>query len=179
MLNKPAGYVSATEDGREQTVLELVPEALRKGLFPVGRLDKDSVGLLLVCDDGELSHRLLSPSSHVDKRYLIRTDEELTADDAKRFASGMILEDGTKLRSAELAISDDDACNAVVTIHEGKFHQIKRMVACCDKKVVYLKRLSMGSLDLDDGLGEGEYRELTDKEIEDLRSAAGIKGDNA
>ncbi len=179
MLNKPAGYVSATEGETEKTVLELFPEKLRKNLFPVGRLDKDSVGLLLVCDDGELSHRLLSPSSHVDKVYLIRTDEPLTEEDAAHFAEGMTLEDGTVLQSAILSISDDDPALATVTIREGKYHQIKRMVACCGKKVIYLKRLSMGSLTLDPGLAEGGYRELTREEIASLTVAGITEKDNA
>ena len=165
MLNKPAGLVSATEDNREKTVLDLFPDSLRKGLFPVGRLDKDSVGLLIVCDDGDAAHRLLSPSHHVDKKYLIRTDEPMCDEDAKKFASGMTLEDGTMLQSALLEISGEDACEAFVTIREGKYHQIKRMVKCCGKNVVYLKRLSMGPLNLDATLAEGEYRELSDEEI--------------
>ena len=165
MLNKPPGIVSATEDTREKTVLDLFPERLRKGLFPVGRLDKDSVGLLIICDDGETAHRLLSPSHHVDKKYMIKTDEPLSDEDVKVFASGMTLEDGTVLQSALLEISDEDSCEAFVTIHEGKYHQIKRMIQRCGKNVVYLKRLSMGALQLDPALAEGEYRELSDEEI--------------
>ena len=169
MLNKPEGVVSATEDTSEKTVLDLFPENLRKGLFPVGRLDKDSVGLLIVCDDGELSHRLLSPSSHVDKRYLIHTDEALTDDDVRAFDEGMELGDGTKLQSALLEIDDADPKKAFVTIREGKYHQIKRMVASRGNKVTYLKRLSMGQLVLDEALAEGEYRELTADEISILK----------
>ena len=169
MLNKPPGIVSATEDTREKTVLDLFPEKLRKRLFPVGRLDKDSVGLLIICDDGETAHRLLSPSHHVDKKYMIKTDEPLSGEDVKVFASGMTLEDGTVLQSALLEISDEDSCEAFVTIHEGKYHQIKRMIQCCGKNVVYLKRLSMGALHLDPGLSEGEYRELSDEEINMLK----------
>ena len=165
MLNKPPGIVSATEDTREKTVMDLFPEKLRKRLFPVGRLDKDSVGLLIICDDGETAHRLLSPSHHVDKKYMIKTDEPLSDEDVKLFASGMTLEDGTVLQSALLEISDEDSCEAFVTIHEGKYHQIKRMIQRCGKNVVYLKRLSMGALQLDPALAEGEYRELSDEEI--------------
>ena len=172
MMNKPAGVISATEDEREKTVLDMFPDNIRKDLFPVGRLDKDSVGLLLVCDDGELSHRLLSPSSHVDKKYLIHTDEPLCGDDVRAFREGMTLDDGTKLQSALLEISDDDHCKAYVTIHEGKFHQIKRMISACGKKVTYLKRISMGSLVLDPALDEGKYRELTDEETEALIACA-------
>ena len=170
MLNKPAGIISATEDRTETTVLDLFPAHLRKRLFPVGRLDKDSTGLLLVCDDGELSHRLLSPSSHVDKQYLIRTDGPLTSEDVRHFKEGMVLRDGTVLQSALLEISENDPCSALVTIHEGKYHQIKRMTASLGRKVVFLKRLSMGPLKLDPALKEGEYRELTDKEIDSLLS---------
>ena len=168
MLNKPAGLVSATEDFREKTVLDMFPENIRKGLFPVGRLDKDSVGLLLVCDDGELSHRLLSPASHVDKKYLIHTDEPLGEDDVRAFSEGMTLDDGIKLQSAKLDISEEDPRTAFVTIHEGKFHQIKRMISERGKNVTYLKRISMGSLILDPDLCEGEYRELTDDETRAL-----------
>lgn len=169
MLNKPPGIVSATEDTREKTVMDLFPEKLRKRLFPVGRLDKDSVGLLIICDDGETAHRLLSPSHHVDKKYMIKTDEPLSDEDVKVFASGMTLEDGTVLQSALLEISDEDSCEAFVTIHEGKYHQIKRMIQRCGKNVVYLKRLSMGALQLDPALAEGVYRELSDEEINMLK----------
>lgn len=164
MLNKPAGYVSATEDCREMTVLDLFPEKIRNGLFPVGRLDKDSVGLLLITDDGELAHRLMSPKHHVDKRYLIKTDDPMTEDDVLAFEEGIVLSDGTRFRSAGLTISEDDPARAVVTISEGKFHQIKRMVESRGNKVTYLKRLSVGALKLDPELKEGMYRELTDEE---------------
>lgn len=170
MLNKPAGYVSATEDLREKTVLDLFPEKIRKGLFPAGRLDKDSVGLLLLTDDGELAHRLMSPKHHVDKRYLIRTDAPLTDDDVRAFAEGIVLSDGTRFKSAGLDISEDDPSKAEVTISEGKFHQIKRMVESRCNKVRYLKRLSVGPLMLDPKLEEGMYRELTDEETRLLRT---------
>ena len=166
MLNKPAGYVSATEDDREKTVLEMFPEKERKGLFPVGRLDKDSVGLLIVTDDGELAHRLTSPKKHVDKRYLIRTDAPLSEDDSAAFSKGMVLSDGTKLKKASLEIGKEDPTEAVVTISEGKYHQVKRMTENRGKKVLYLKRLSVGNLKLDPELEEGKYRELTDEEID-------------
>ena len=175
MLNKPAGFVSATEDGNERTVVELFPEELRKGLFPVGRLDKDSTGLLIICDDGELAHRLLAPSSHVDKKYVIRTNEPLVEKDADMFREGIILEDGTKLKSADLDISKEDPHEAIVIIREGKYHQVKRMVASCGKKVISLKRISMGTLVLDPGLSEGQYRELTEEEILKLKIAGGIR----
>lgn len=160
MLNKPAGVVSATEDPVERTVIDLFPPELRKGLFPVGRLDKDSVGLLIITDDGEFAHRFTSPSGHVDKRYLIRTDQPLCVEDAKKFSEGITLADGTTLKSAKLEISENDPCQAEVTISEGKYHQIKRMVASCGKTVTYLKRLSMGDITLDPDLEEGEFKEL-------------------
>ncbi|MBE5849273.1 MAG: rRNA pseudouridine synthase [Lachnospiraceae bacterium] len=160
MLNKPAGVVSATEDPVERTVIDLFPPELRKGLFPVGRLDKDSVGLLIITDDGEFSHRFTSPSGHVDKRYLIRTDQPLCLEDAKKFSEGITLADGTTLKSAKLEISENDPCQAEVTISEGKYHQIKRMIASCGKTVTYLKRLSMGDITLDPNLEEGEFKEL-------------------
>ncbi len=169
MLNKPAGCVSATTDKKERTVLDLFPEDLQKGLFVVGRLDKDSVGLLIICDDGELAHALTSPASHVDKKYCIRTDEPLDEEDVTAFASGIPLSDGTRLKSAQLDISEDDKCRAFVTISEGKYHQIKRMIASRGKKVVYLKRLSIGDLVLDQELDEGSFRELTDEEVGILR----------
>ena len=168
MLNKPAGYVSATKDPGERTVIDLFPENERKGLFPVGRLDKDSVGLLIITDDGELSHRLMSPKNHIDKRYFIRTDEPLSEDDKTAFEEGITLSDGTKFKSAVLEISKDDPREAVVTISEGKYHQVKRMTQSCGKKVLYLKRLSVGPLMLDPDLGEGMYRELTEEEIAKL-----------
>ncbi len=168
MLNKPAGILTATEDRKQPTVLDLFPENLRKNLAPVGRLDKDTVGLLLITDDGALAHRLLAPKSHVDKVYLAGTDLPVTDEDVKRFAGGMTLADGTQLMPAGLEILSPDRSR--VTIHEGKFHQIKRMFETCGKKVVYLKRLSMGTLTLDPTLPEGEWRELTKEEVRMLRS---------
>ncbi len=172
MLNKPAGILSATEDKRQQTVLDLFPKELRKGLSPVGRLDKDTVGLLLITDDGKLSHELLSPVKHVDKVYLLRTDKEINPGDAACFAEGMSLSDGTELKPAELQIDREDPTRALITIREGKYHQIKRMFMARGKEVVYLKRLSMGTLTLDPSLKEGEWRELTEEEISRLRTGA-------
>lgn len=165
MLNKPAGILSATEDARQQTVLDLFPKELRKDLSPVGRLDKDTVGLLLITDDGQLAHRLLSPARHVDKVYLVRTDKEIGPEDATCFAEGMCLSDGTVLKPADLEIDREDPLQARITIREGKYHQIKRMFAARGKEVVYLKRLSMGTLSLDPSLEEGCWRELTEEEI--------------
>ena len=168
MLNKPAGVITATEDKHDKTVLDLFPEELRRGLIPAGRLDKDTVGLLLITDDGELVHRLLSPAHHVDKRYLLHTDIAMDKTDIEAFRAGLTLQDGTELKEALLEISEADPCKAVITIREGKYHQIKRMLASRGKQVIYLKRLSMGPLTLDPALNEGEYRELTETEISSL-----------
>ena len=172
MLHKPAGVLSATEDGRGETVLDLLaPEYRRIGLFPVGRLDKDTEGLLLLTDDGALAHDLLAPKKHVDKAYFVRTDGALGDDDCAAFAAGMTLGDGLRCLPAKLEILKSGAqSEALVTIREGKFHQIKRMLAARGKPVVYLKRLSMGPLTLDEALRKGEYRLLTAEEIGLLRS---------
>lgn len=165
MLNKPEGVLSATEDSRQRTVLDLLPPELRRrGLFPVGRLDKDSEGLLLLTNDGGLAHRLLSPKKHVEKVYYIRTDRPLTEEDRTAFASGITLADGTACLPAglELLGRGDEA---LVTLHEGKFHQIKRMIASRGAAVCRLKRLSMGTLVLDETLEKGEYRLLTPEEV--------------
>ena len=171
MLHKPAGILSATEDSRQPTVLDLLPQPWRKkGLAPVGRLDKDTEGLLLLTDDGELAHRLLSPKYHVDKVYFARVSGILTPDDVKAFAAGITLEDGLHCLPAGLEILTEDTC--LVTLREGKFHQVKRMLAHCGKQVTYLKRLSMGPLCLDDSLLPGQYRKLTEQEIRALRGEA-------
>ncbi len=171
MLHKPAGVLSATEDGRGRTVLELLaPEHRKRGLFPVGRLDKDTEGLLLLTDDGALAHDLLSPKKHVDKRYFVRVDGALTQADCDAFAAGMTLADGLRCLPAGLEIlSSDVQSEAIVTLREGKFHQIKRMLAACGKPVVYLKRLSMGPLSLDPSLAPGAWRELTADEEKMLK----------
>ena len=140
MLNKPAGYLSATEDGRGKTVLDLLPPELQKqGLFPVGRLDKDTEGLLLLTNDGALAHALLAPGRHVDKVYYTKVDGELEEDDVAAFAEGITLGDGTVCLPAGLDLISER--EALVTLREGKYHQIKRMVASQYKQVVYLKRL--------------------------------------
>lgn len=165
MLNKPAGVLSATEDARQETVLDLLPPELRRrGLFPVGRLDKDSEGLLLLTNDGDLAHRLLSPKCHVDKVYYIRTDAPLTEEDRAAFAGGVLLADGTECLPAGLELLGDGR-EALVTLHEGKFHQIKRMIASRGAAVCRLKRLSMGTLVLDEGLRPGGFRLLTEEEV--------------
>ena len=165
MMNKPAGVLSATEDVRQETVLDLLPPELRRqGLFPVGRLDKDSEGLLMLTNDGELAHRLLSPRHHVDKVYYIRTDAPLTEEDRAAFAGGILLADGTECLPAGLELLGDGR-EALVTLHEGKFHQIKRMTASRSAAVCRLKRLSMGTLVLDQTLRPGEFRPLTAEEV--------------
>ena len=165
MLHKPAGVLSATEDKRQKTVLDLLPEELRRlGLFPVGRLDKDTEGLLLLTDDGDTAHRLLSPKKHVDKVYYARLDRPLGAADREALAAGIVLADGQRCLPAGLEILGDGR-EALVTLHEGKFHQIKRMIASRGAQVCYLKRLSMGPLHLDKGLARGEYRFLTGEEV--------------
>ena len=171
MLHKPAGVLSATEDGRGETVLDLLaPEYRKIGLFPVGRLDKDTEGLLLLTNDGALAHDLLAPKKHVDKVYFVRTGGALDDADCAAFAAGLTLGDGLACLPARLQIlSSGTQSEALVTIHEGKFHQIKRMLASRGKPVVYLKRLAMGPLTLDETLPEGEYRLLTAQEIAALR----------
>lgn len=171
MLNKPAGYLSATEDGRGATVLELLPQELqRQGLFPVGRLDKDTEGLLLLTNEGGLAHDLLSPRHHVDKVYYTRVAGQLTEEDCRAFEAGMTLADGLVCQSAGLKIlKAGDESEAHVTLREGKFHQVKRMLADRGKPVLYLERIKMGNLTLDPALLRGEYRFLTEDEIEDLR----------
>lgn len=172
MLNKPAGYLSATEDGRGETVLDLLPRELqRQGLFPVGRLDKDTEGLLLLTNEGVLAHALLSPKRHVDKVYYARTAGRLTEEDRRAFAAGMCLEDGLQCLPAGLEIvSAGEESEAHVTLREGKFHQVKRMLAARGKPVTYLERVKMGNLSLDPGLPRGAFRFLTEEEVAGLRA---------
>ena len=171
MLNKPAGVVSATEDKRDRTVLDLVKDARRKDLFPVGRLDKDTEGLLLLTNDGKLAHRLLSPKHHVAKVYYARVLGVMTEADVQRFKEGFAVDDELTALPAELeilSVCEGDTCEIRLKIFEGKFHQVKRMVQAAGKEVLYLKRLSMGPLVLDAALAPGEYRSLTEKEQEAL-----------
>ena len=173
MLHKPAGVLSATEDSRQQTVLDLLPPELRRrGLSPVGRLDKDTEGLLLLTNHGELTHRLLSPRYHVDKVYYARVEGVLTAADTAAFAGGMVLADGLECLPAGLELLSPQ--EALVTLREGKFHQVKRMLAACGKPVTYLKRLSMGPLRLDEALAPGAFRPLSDREIHTLLDICGL-----
>lgn len=170
MLNKPAGVVSATEDSRDRTVLELIKDCSRKDLFPVGRLDKDTEGLLLLTNDGALAHRLLSPKHHVAKIYYAKVDGVMTEDDVRLFAEGLHVDDSLNALPARLKILDTgkDTSEIELEIYEGKFHQVKRMVHAVGKEVTFLKRLSMGSLKLDKNLKPGEYRPLTASEVEGL-----------
>lgn len=171
MLNKPAGVVSASRDKFASTVVDLIEEGMRKDLFPVGRLDKDTEGLLIITNDGDLAHRLLSPKKHVNKLYFARVQGRVTEADIKRFQEGINLDEDFTTLPAELeVISSGEESEVLVTISEGKFHQIKRMFEAVDKEVLYLKRLQMGTLALDESLNPGEYRKLTDEEIQLLQN---------
>ncbi|HJB81816.1 MAG TPA: rRNA pseudouridine synthase [Candidatus Mediterraneibacter intestinavium] len=169
MLNKPAGVVSATFDRKDRTVLDLIGERQRKDLFPVGRLDKDTEGLLLITNDGELAHRLLSPKKHVDKVYYVKVQGQLTSEDEERLAEGIDIGEAKPVLPAGLSIlKSGEISEAEITIQEGKFHQVKRMFHALGKEVLYLKRLRMGTLVLDEELRPGQYRRLTEAEKERL-----------
>ena len=170
MLHKPQGVVSAARDARDKTVLELVPpEYRRKELFPAGRLDKDTEGLLLLTNEGGLAHELLSPKKHVDKEYYVRVAGRLSAADSAAFAEGLHLDDGLICQPAELRIlTAGEESEAYVILREGKFHQIKRMLAYLGKPVLYLERVRMGNLLLDPVLERGAYRLLTKEEWQAL-----------
>ena len=171
MLNKPDGVVSATEDRNEPTVLSLLKDVNTKDLFPVGRLDKDTEGLLLITDDGELTHKLLSPRYHVDKTYHVTAEGIITDDDIRRLEEGVDIGEKalTLPAKAEMIGSGQDVSEVLLTIHEGKFHQVKRMFEVIGKPVVHLKRISFGSLKLDEKLAPGEFRRLADEEIKALK----------
>ena len=169
MLNKPSGVVSATTDAKDKTVIDLIETKKRKDLFPVGRLDKDTEGLLLITNDGELAHRLLSPKKHVDKVYYAKVEGRVTEKDKEAFLIGVCIGNDEVTKPAQLEIITSDEISEIkLTIQEGKFHQVKRMFEAVDKKVIYLKRLSMGTLVLDENLDLGEYRMLTKEELEAL-----------
>lgn len=169
MLNKPAGVVSATTDAKDQTVLDLIVSKKRKDLFPVGRLDKDTEGLLLITNDGELAHRLLAPKKHVDKVYYAKVEGTVTQEDVELFSKGLSIGNGEVAKPSKLEVLVSGEISEIrLTIQEGKFHQVKRMFEAVGKKVLYLKRLSMGTLKLDETLSPGEYRMLTEKELEEL-----------
>ena len=171
MMNKPPGVLSATEDNYQETVIDLLElEDSVYEPFPVGRLDKDTEGLLLITNDGKLAHQLLSPKKHVPKTYFAVIEGEVTEHDIEAFRAGVTLEDGYLTKPGELVIKKYGPTSDIeLTITEGKFHQVKRMFEAVDKRVIYLKRLSMGSLQLDEDLDLGEYRELTDEELENLK----------
>lgn len=171
MLNKPQGVLTATKDGRERTVLDLI-DCARKDLFPVGRLDKDTEGLLLITNDGALAHRLLSPDQHVDKVYYAVVEGIITDAHVKAFLQGLRVDDTFTAMPAKLEILGTmcSQSKVLVTLREGKYHQIKRMFAAIGSRVLYLKRISMGGLMLDETLQQGEYRPLTAQEIELLKT---------
>ena len=165
MLNKPDGVVTATEDRDQKTVIDLLPDDLkRRELFPVGRLDKDTTGLLILTNDGDYAHRVISPKTHVAKRYMAVTDGVTDAEDVKAFAEGIVLRDGTVCQPAGLEITGTDVC--YVTLLEGKYHQVKRMLASRGKPVLKLHRCSIGMLQLDACLSAGDFRRMTAEEVE-------------
>ena len=174
LLNKPQGVISATEDKRDKTVIDLLSEQeFREDLFPVGRLDKDTEGLLLLTNDGRLAHQLLAPKKHVDKEYYAHIEGVVTEEDCILFQQGFSLKNGEKVKPSQLTIEGIDQLNNQskirLIIQEGKFHQVKRMFEALGKKVTYLKRVRMGTLWLDDLLILGEYRPLTKQELEQLK----------
>ncbi len=167
MLNKPSGFISATKDPYEKTVLDLLPNRYHR-VWPVGRLDKDTVGLLLLTNDGQLSHQLLSPKKHVDKTYEVRLASPCQFEDISAMAEGIRLDDGYRCLPARLELLSEDGRTVTLTIQEGKFHQVKRMFLARGNQVTHLKRLSMGTIILDEKLKEGDYRLLTDEERNSL-----------
>lgn len=167
MLNKPQGVVSACDSDTDETVVDLVPDQLyRKGLFPAGRLDKDTTGFVIITDDGDFAHKILSPKNHIFKTYLARLQHSLTESDIKLIESGITLQDGTTLKEARLEIVEEGESPLVkIMICEGKYHQVKRMFAAAGNKVVSLHRSKMGNLSLDESLNPGECREITPEEL--------------
>ena len=167
MMNKPEGVISASNDRSQETVVDLVPEEYRRdGLFPAGRLDADTTGFVLITDDGDFAHRILSPKNHVEKTYHARLAQRLSDGDIERFLSGIELKDGTLCLEARLRVIEDGETPLVeVVIHEGKYHQVKRMFAALGNRVVQLRRIKIGGLSLDGTLAEGECREITREEI--------------
>lgn len=164
MVDKPEGVLSVTEDRHQETVLDLLPPELRRlGLFPVGRLDKDTSGLLLLTNDGDFAHRVISPKSGVEKRYRAEVDGVPDEEDVRAFAAGIVLADGTKCLPAKLEITGGSVC--FVTVMEGKYHQVKRMLSARGKPVLHLRRLSVGLLELGESLEPSGFRELTDQDL--------------
>lgn len=169
MLNKPKGYVCSTKDGDSPTVLELVPKELfREGIFPAGRLDKDTEGFVLLTDDGELSHKMLSPKNHVDKKYYVELEDDINDGTDVLFENGVIIDGNEKCMPARLIRIDGSSRSCYLVLHEGKFHQVKRMFASVGNKVVYLKRVSIGGLELDNKLPVGECLEILHKDAHKL-----------
>jgi len=169
MLNKPKGYVCSTKDGDSPTVLELVPKELfREGIFPAGRLDKDTEGFVLLTDDGELSHKMLSPKNHVDKKYYVELEDDINDGTDVLFENGVIIDGNEKCMPARLIRIDGSSRSCYLVLHEGKFHQVKRMFASVGNKVVYLKRVSIGGLELDNKLPIGECLEILHKDAHKL-----------
>jgi 16S rRNA pseudouridine516 synthase len=170
MMNKPAGVISASEDKNKTTVVDLVaPELKRRSLFPAGRLDRDTTGLIIITDDGDFTHRLLSPSHHVYKKYIAKLDAPLSGESVRRLEAGIELEDGTKCLPARVkAYEENGAYFAEIEIREGKYHQVKRMTAACGSHVEELRRVRIGALALDETLAPGECRELTPSELTSL-----------
>jgi len=172
IMNKPAGVVSATVDNHDETVIDLLDQEYHSFKpFPIGRLDKDTVGLLLITNDGELNHKLIAPKNHVDKVYYAEINKFIDAKDITTFKKGVVIDDGYKCMPAILEVlnANENGSEVMVTIQEGKFHQVKRMFESVDKKVVFLRRISFGPLKLDENLQEGQYRELSEEEINSLK----------
>lgn len=163
MLHKPAGVITATEDKKESTVMDILREEKVKNLFPVGRLDKDTEGLLLVTDDGELAHNLLSPKKHVDKEYLVKVRDSISEEDCRKLSEGVDI--GDEKPTAPAKVERVAEKEILLTIREGRFHQVKRMLQAVGNEVLYLKRLSMGRLRLPEDLEKGAYRPLSEEEI--------------
>lgn len=165
MMNKPQGVVSATDDGRDKTVIDLLPSDIKTDkLFPCGRLDKDTLGLMLITDDGVLAHELLSPRSHVKKSYRFKAAEPVSKDAIEKFEVGITLADGYVTKPAKIELFEC-ADEGIITLDEGKYHQIKRMLGALNNKIIYLERITFGPLCLDESLSRGEWRYLTEEEI--------------
>ena len=172
MLNKPEGYVSATNDSRDKTVLDLLPEELRRfDLFPCGRLDKYTLGLMLLTDDGELAHKLLAPKSHVEKSYRFDSEHGVSEEERQMLESGVHIEGGYLTKPSRVVLDAKDASSGVITLREGKYHQRKQMFEAVSNKITYLERMSFGPLVLDEALARGEWRMLTSLEEAALRAS--------
>lgn len=170
MLNKPAGTVCATRDRLSETVVELIPPELRRpGLFPAGRLDKDTVGFVLITDDGAFAHDILSPKKHVDKRYFAALEKNIRPEDIEAFKSGIAIDGGERCLPADIEVTENPR-EIFITLREGMYHQIKRMAEAVDNRILYLKRVSIGGLALDEALAEGQCREITPHELELIRA---------